>query len=385
MRNYVIVLIALGLLLSSCVDENVARRNLESTLVSFENALLRKDYSSAVDFIPNELFDAMIDQSPVTISRDELKEQIIQVFHDTYNLDELNFKFSDIGKMVEHEGKVFFRVRSEVSGKVYVEEVDKNYEYWSKGFVVGVSKDQGQSFQLVSYEDEKSKILLDNTYNLVTSKLNLSYANNNIDEMTSEMMADYNQAMVFAERGKVNALYESYKQAVFKLIISDETGVRLGSGTGFVLGDFLITNDHVLDYETGKILEVFDYKGDEVDWDKIYERNDNFDYAIIQLPVGNTTPSFPNYSISQHLVGEEVFTIGHPRESASFTLTKGIISGMVNKGYQIDNTVFFGASGSPVFNEEGEVLGIVTAINSSNTASFVMDIRNLPLRRMFPD
>jgi V8-like Glu-specific endopeptidase len=367
------------------VNEKTARKNLESTLVAFENALLRKDFTTAVSFIPNELLDGMIDQSSVKVTRDELRGQVIQMFQETYNLDELDFKFSEIGKMVEHGNNVFFRVRSEVSGKIYVEEVDKSYQYWSKGFIIGVSKDKGETFQLVNYEDEKTKIILDNTYDLVTPKLKLSYATNNIDEMTSEMMADYNQAMVFAERSKVNTLYESYKQAVFKLIISNESRDPLGSGTGFVLGDFLITNNHVLDHDQGRFLDVFNYNGDKIDWDKVYERNDNFDYAVIQLPEGNTTPTFPSYSKSQHLVGEEVFTIGNPGGSASFTLTKGIISGMVNGGYQIDNDVFFGASGSPVFNEEGEVLGIVTAINSSNTASFVLDIRNLPLRRMFPD
>jgi|GEM_PF-2906699 len=385
MRNYVFFLISLVLGMSSCVNENTARKNLEGTLVSFENALLRKDFTTAVGFIPNELLDGMIDQSSVKVTKDELRDQVIQIFQDTYNLDELDFKFSDIGKMVEHGNKVFFRVRSEVSGKIYVEEVDKSYQYWSKGFVIGVSKDQGETFQLVNYEDEKTKIILDNTYDLITPKLNLSYSTNNIDEMTSEMMADYNQAMEYAERGKVNALYESYKQAVFKLIIRDKDRIPLGNGTGFVIGDFLITNNHVLDVDGAEYLEIIDHTGEKVAWDKIYELNENYDYAIIQLPEGNTVPTFSSYSISQHSVGEEVFTIGNPAGSASFTLTKGLISGLINRGYQIDNDVFFGASGSPVFNEEGEVLGIVTAINSSNTASFVLDIRNLPLNRMFPD
>lgn len=384
-KNISLIYLVLLLSLFSCIDENRAKRNLEGALVSFENSLLRKDFSTAVEFIPDELLDAMIDQSPVSVTRQELKEQVVQIFHDTYNLDDLDFKFSEIGKMVEHDGNIFFRVRSEVSGKLYVEEIEKNYEYWSKGFIVGISKDNGESFELVSFEDEKTKSLLDNTYNLVTAKLNLSYAANNIEEMTAEMMDDYNKAVEFAERSKVNALYESYKQAVFKLVISDGNHQRISSGTGFVLGDYLITNNHVLDINGAEWLEIFDHTGSKIDWDKIYDMNEYYDFAIIQLKPGNTIPSFPSYSVSQHPVGEEVFTIGNPAGSASFTLTKGLISGLINNGYQIDNDVFFGASGSPVFNEEGEVIGIVTAINSSNTASFVMDIRNLPLNRMFPD
>jgi S1-C subfamily serine protease len=238
---------------------------------------------------------------------------------------------------------------------------------------------------LVSYEDEKTKVLLDNTYDLVTSKLNLSFAANNIESMTSQMMDDYNQLVKFAERSKVNSLYETYKQAVFKLVISDSMERRLGSGTGFVLGDYLITNNHVLDIEGAEYLEIIDHSGQKIKWDKIYEMNDYYDYAVVSLPEGNTVPSFPSYSVGQHSVGEEVFTIGNPAGSASFTMTKGLISGLINRGYQIDNDVFFGASGSPVFNEDGEVIGIVTAINSSNTASFVLDIRNLPLQRMFPE
>jgi hypothetical protein len=116
MRKILISLIVTLMVATSCVDENRAKRNLESTLVSFENALLRKKFAEAVGYIPEELLDAMIDQSPITITRDELKKQVEQGFHDVYNLDELDFKFLDIGKMVEHGGNVFFRIRTEVSG-----------------------------------------------------------------------------------------------------------------------------------------------------------------------------------------------------------------------------------------------------------------------------
>lgn len=386
MVKSLIPLIAVFFLLSSCVDKNKAKRNLESTLVAYENSLLRKNFKAVVDFIPDEVLDGMIDQSHVTISREELKNQVITITEETYaEMKDLDFKFSEIGDIVQHGDNIFFRVRSEVSGKYYLEELEKTYDFWSKGFVVGISKDKGETFHLVNYEDEKTKTILDNVYDLVTPKLKLSYSANNIQEMTSQMMADYNQAAEFEARSKINTLYETYKQAVFKLIISDGSTRPIGSGTGFVLGDYLITNNHVLDHEEAKFLEIFDYTGEKIEWEKIYERNDRFDYAIIQLPKGNTVPTFPSYSTSQHYVGEEVFTIGNPAGSASFTLTKGLISGLINRGYQIDNDVFFGASGSPVFNEIGEVIGIVTAINSSNTASFVMDIRNLPLDRMFPD
>jgi S1-C subfamily serine protease len=386
MLKILIPFIAALFLLPACVDKNEAKRNLERTLVAYENSLLRKNFKAVVDFIPDEVIDGMIDQSHVSISREELRNQVIGITEETFaEMKDLDFKFSEIGDMVEHGDNIFFRVRSEVSGNFYLEELDKTYDFWSKGFVVGISKDKGETFHLVNYEDEKTKTILDNVYDLVTPKLKLSYSANNTQEMTSQMMADYNQAAEFEARSKINTLYETYKQAVFKLVVSDKNHTRIGSGTGFVMGDFLITNNHVLDVEGIEWLEVFDHSGAKIDWGEVYDMNENYDYAILKLPEGNSVPTFPSHSDSQHPVGEEVFTIGNPAGSASFTLTRGLISGLINRGYQIDNDVFFGASGSPVFNEEGEVIGIVTAINSSNTASFVMDIRNLPLDRMFPD
>lgn len=386
MVKILIPFIVIIFFLPSCVDKNKARRNLESTLIVYENSLLSKNFKEVIDFIPNEVFDGMIDQSHIKISREELKSQVVTITKEYYDgMKDLDFKFSEIGEMVQHEGYIFFRIRSEVSGKLYLEELEKTYDFWSKGFVLGISKDMGETFHFVNYENERSKTILDNVYNLVTPKLKLSYSTNNNEELISQMMEDYNQVAEHETRSKINTLYEKYKQAVFKLIIRDDSDRILGSGTGFVLGDYLITNNHVVDIEGAEYLEVFDYTGEKVAWDKFYDKDEYYDFAIFTLPEGNTVPTFPYYSISQHNVGEEVFTIGNPAGSASFTLTKGMVSGKINRGYQIDNDVFFGASGSPVFNEEGEVLGIVTAIDSSNTASFVLDIRNLPLNRMFPD
>jgi hypothetical protein len=59
--------------------------------------------------------------------------------------------------------------------------------------------------------------------------------------------------------------------------------------------------------------------------------------------------------------GESVFVIGHP-EGLRFTLSTGIISRMDGSTIQMSAPVSPGNSGGPVFDDRGDLLGIVTAM-----------------------
>jgi S1-C subfamily serine protease len=63
--------------------------------------------------------------------------------------------------------------------------------------------------------------------------------------------------------------------------------------------------------------------------------------------------------------GENVFVIGHP-EGLRFTLSTGIISRLHGSTIQISAPVSPGNSGGPVFDERGDLVGIVTSMVDKN-------------------
>ena len=64
--------------------------------------------------------------------------------------------------------------------------------------------------------------------------------------------------------------------------------------------------------------------------------------------------------IAQPREGETIFVIGHP-EGLKYTLSTGIISRMENSTLQISAPVSPGNSGGPVYDQQGNLLGVVSS------------------------
>jgi len=97
------------------------------------------------------------------------------------------------------------------------------------------------------------------------------------------------------------------------------------------------------------------------------------DYAILNINENNIFNNMNLGDSDNIVVGEKIYVIGYP-ESATLdyeifpepTITQGIISSLKTSEMdvtyiQIDAATSGGSSGSPVFNENGEVIGILTA------------------------
>ncbi len=102
------------------------------------------------------------------------------------------------------------------------------------------------------------------------------------------------------------------------------------------------------------------------------------DIAVIKINATGLTPVVIGSS-SDMLVGEEVTTIGNPLGELTFSQTSGIISALnrtvtMSDGRQMnmiqtDCAINSGNSGGPLFNNHGEVIGIVSAKYSSASSS----------------
>lgn len=165
------------------------------------------------------------------------------------------------------------------------------------------------------------------------------------------------------------------------------------SGTGFALkGKYIITNHHVVD--GARTLQVRGVKGD---FTKLYNavvvaKDESHDMAIIRIEDSKFTGfgEIP-YTLKSGLseVGEEVFVLGYPLLSTmgeEVKLTTGIVSSRSGfqgevSAYQVSAPIQPGNSGGPLFDANGDVVGIVNAKHrQADNASYAI---KSPYMRLF--
>lgn len=157
-----------------------------------------------------------------------------------------------------------------------------------------------------------------------------------------------------------------------------QTTQTAGAGSGFILtpDGYIVTNYHVVgDADTVKVTL---YNGDSYDAQYI-GGDEDYDIAVIKIEATD----LPNVTLgnSDSLnVGDHVLAIGNPLGELTFSMSEGIASS-VNRAIDVDGTPFNmiqvtaainpGNSGGPLFNEYGEVVGIVSAKYSSYASQSV--------------
>lgn len=144
-----------------------------------------------------------------------------------------------------------------------------------------------------------------------------------------------------------------------------------GSGTGFILTEdgYIITNNHVV--EGSDDLTVIFEDGSEVDAELI-GADPLTDLAVIR--VSEDVPATVGLGDSGELrVGESVIAIGSALGEYTNTVTQGIVSGLgrslqAQSGAGLENMIQHdaainpGNSGGPLFNMQGQVIGVNTAV-----------------------
>jgi serine protease Do len=176
-----------------------------------------------------------------------------------------------------------------------------------------------------------------------------------------------------------------YAKTVSSVVaITNEKRVPTGStvstgisyGTGFILSanGYIVTNHHVIEGAT--TLTVTTHDG--VNYTAMVRGYDaTHDLAVLKIEAAGL-PAVTIGSSSDLIVGDQVAVIGNPLGDLNSTLTVGYISGkdrvistdgsLINM-LQTDASVNPGNSGGPIFNMNGELVGIITAKYSGITAS----------------
>ena len=150
------------------------------------------------------------------------------------------------------------------------------------------------------------------------------------------------------------------------------------SGSGFVLSEdgYILTNYHVVEGATG--ITVITHSGEEYEAEMVGYDDSANDLAVLKVEATGLKASKIGSS-SALAIGDMVAAIGNPLGELNATQTVGYVSGIgreVATGslttismIQTDAAINPGNSGGPLFNMQGEVIGITTAKYSGTTNS----------------
>ena len=145
-------------------------------------------------------------------------------------------------------------------------------------------------------------------------------------------------------------------------------------GSGFVVsGDgYIVTNNHVI--EGADEIQIEFFSGETLDA-KLVGTDPKTDIALLKVDSKDALP-FVNLGDSDKMrVGDWVMAMGNPL-GQGFSVSAGIISarnrelqGAYDDFIQTDAAINRGNSGGPLFNMDGDVIGVNTAILSPNGGS----------------
>ncbi|MBF0104726.1 MAG: Do family serine endopeptidase [Deltaproteobacteria bacterium] len=182
--------------------------------------------------------------------------------------------------------------------------------------------------------------------------------------------------------GRVNPFFDQSLQDHFKNKVAENTPQKkdnsLGSGVIISKDGRIMTNHHVIAGADDIYINLSDGKKSKA---KVLGFDEKLDIAILQLTRPDSYPSADLGDSDKSRIGDWVMAIGNPFGFGQ-TVTVGIISakgrvlgGPYDNYIQTDASINPGNSGGPLFNMDGEVIGINTAlVNSGQGIGFALPI-----------
>jgi tetratricopeptide (TPR) repeat protein len=178
----------------------------------------------------------------------------------------------------------------------------------------------------------------------------------------------------FADADKI---FKENSKAVVVVVTFNEKGEPISQGSGFIVSPdgAVVTNYHVIsnakDIKVKVGDKILDVEG------LIYTDKEN-DLVILKIK-GEKLPVVKLGDIAKANVGEKVYVISSP-EGLENTISDGLLSGIREitsdkKVLQITAPISPGSSGGPVFNKDGEVIGVATfLIKEAQNLNFAMPV-----------
>jgi len=159
-----------------------------------------------------------------------------------------------------------------------------------------------------------------------------------------------------------NRFFRKYNNTVVNIFIYNEKGLTIAYGSGFIVSSdgAIVTNYHVVSY--GKNIKVI-FGNEILDIEGLIYADIINDLVILKAK-GKNLPTVKIGDIGKINVGEEVYVISSSCWPDK-TISEGVLSEINEiasdrKMLEITAPFLTGSSGAPVFNKDGEVIGIAT-------------------------
>ncbi len=160
-------------------------------------------------------------------------------------------------------------------------------------------------------------------------------------------------------------LVKRVKPTVVAITTFDSNGEALMTGSGFFVNPGqVVTNLHVVKNSTRIEVKVLDGKGRIYPVTGVLDIDEEGDLAMLKVEMPLDRVRSIELATSLPDEGEPIFVIGNPLKLEG-SVSDGIVSAVrevpnVGRIIQITAPISHGNSGSPVFNLQGKVLGVVT-------------------------
>jgi S1-C subfamily serine protease len=305
---------------------------------------------------------------------DEFSDEWAKAYFDYVKLDEIEgFWQSSDGlkyaiKKYNSDNSKSESISANQSYRIYVSEANSSNGIWTKGDIRGSL--QKTSTQFV-YSIEYATCDFPNYF----------------EELVFGILESPSILSIPLKNGEKILLVKLYPETSNSETFSSSNNKK-SSGTGFAISSngYIVTNHHVI--ENAKSIEVKGVSGNfsKILNAKLVVSDEKNDLAIIKIndPSFSSFGSIP-YSARQGVadVGENVFVLGYPLTSTmgeEVKLTNGIVSSKTGyKGdvstYQISAPVQPGNSGGPLFDKNGNLIGVVNAKHTlAENASYAIKI-----------
>jgi len=184
-----------------------------------------------------------------------------------------------------------------------------------------------------------------------------------------------------------------YPKDITALITNPNKPISSGSGFFISKDGIIATNAHVVD-NSSKIEITFSNELGRFTYDaRILLIDKKNDVALVKIEDNDFQGlNFIPFSINEKAnIGESVFTIGYPLNEVmgnNFKVTNGIISSNTGIGddlryFQITVPIQPGNSGGPLFNKDGDVIGITSSRLNSDAIGIKVENVNYAIKSSY--